>query len=499
MTSSWLLLRIVELAITYLVHSTLFLGAIGILLVAVARSRRNKSSAGNPACNPLVEERLWKLGATLPLLSVPLSIFAGLSCELSSEVIRHQYQSASAVRLDDSSSAKKSATNIQGNVATPRKRSFNSAIAPANNGSTVHDRPFPIPQQDNLAAETVPISKGPLDHSIELNPSSADLAEHDQQTSLEVMTSYTSAKWLGLAFVCWTIVSICRLTARALLVHRFLRRCDRANSDLQNILHRLTNNAHLIRLLRGPAGATSRPFACGIWRWTIVLPNGIEEQLPPAEIRALLAHEVAHLVRRDPLWLFVGELLCTILAVQPLNFIARRRWLQAAELLCDDWAVQQNVSATSLATCLTRIAELRMDHRNKTWGLAAMGRSGLLTRRIEWLLRDDRQTESTSMRHPCRTAVVACIATLLIAAFGPRFVIPAAAESVLEVAANPDQLAIVKDLSIALDELQSTESLIARDSDPQVAHIAKRLRARIQSIHHRLDALDAVNPQSSSR
>jgi beta-lactamase regulating signal transducer with metallopeptidase domain len=67
------------------------------------------------------------------------------------------------------------------------------------------------------------------------------------------------------------------------------------------------------------------PVAYGIFVWTIILPEKIEQRLNKEELKSLLAHEVAHLVRGDVWWLWIGRVLCSCLAFQPLNLLARRR------------------------------------------------------------------------------------------------------------------------------------------------------------------------------
>ena len=241
-----------------------------------------------------------------------------------------------------------------------------------------------------------------------------------------------------------------------------------------------------------PNGTITEPFACGLFRWTIVLPAGIEQQLSSAEMKALLAHEVAHLVRRDPWWLWLGEVLCTCLAFQPLNFLARWHWQQAAELLCDDWAVERKVSASSLASCLTRIAEWRLDRRAALMGLTAVGHSGSLTHRIEWLLRTGRATEPKRPRGRMLATLLTFSAGLLVGTYGPRlsFVLPAEAGDELEAVAvlNESDLwnDIDRDLVETLSELARLDLPLSNAPDPAVASLANSLRERAAALSEQL-------------
>ena len=129
------------------------------------------------------------------------------------------------------------------------------------------------------------------------------------------------------------------------------------------------------------------PGACGWLRWQIVLPSRASEDLSPPELRALLAHELAHLVRGDQWWLLLGRLLVVCFGWQPLNRIALREWQRASEYLCDAWAVQRDVERISLARCLTTVAEWRLVGMATIAGLGS-GNPSNLTQRVERLIND---------------------------------------------------------------------------------------------------------------
>src|ERR1700759_1347609 len=82
MTSSSLLQSVIELALIYLVQSTLLLGGVACVLLVVNWYQRNRSTAAGRPISPVIEERLWKLAAVLPFLTVPLTVFAGWSCAI---------------------------------------------------------------------------------------------------------------------------------------------------------------------------------------------------------------------------------------------------------------------------------------------------------------------------------------------------------------------------------------------------------------------------------
>ena len=74
----------------------------------------------------------------------------------------------------------------------------------------------------------------------------------------------------------------------------------------------------------------------------------------------MLAHEIAHLVRRDPAWLLAAATLESLFFFQPLTRMARMKWQEHAEYLCDELAARQQGSGLPLARALARVAEWRV-------------------------------------------------------------------------------------------------------------------------------------------
>ena len=129
------------------------------------------------------------------------------------------------------------------------------------------------------------------------------------------------------------------------------------DGDAPLVLADLAHRAGVRRPVRLTTSAVLRsPVALDGWRRAEVCVPGAALALPPAELRALLAHEVAHLARRDPAWLGVFALTESLLWMQPLNRLARRGQQEAAEALCDGWAATQS-APTAMAACLLQVAE----------------------------------------------------------------------------------------------------------------------------------------------
>jgi len=123
------------------------------------------------------------------------------------------------------------------------------------------------------------------------------------------------------------------------------------------MLARLTAGSSLGRRIRlSSSTRVDVPIAVGVLRPEIVVPERALYELEPAELESLLAHELAHLVRRDPAWRLLAGCFHRILFVQPLNRIATLQLESASEVLCDDWAVERTERPLALARCLTEVA-----------------------------------------------------------------------------------------------------------------------------------------------
>ena len=119
----------------------------------------------------------------------------------------------------------------------------------------------------------------------------------------------------------------------------------------------------------------------------ICLPVRALRELPNDELRALLAHEAAHVVRRDAAWLMIAAAVRALGWWQPLNLVAAARLRLAMELCCDERAAAEPPQRAALARCLIKVAEWNL--RDDGAVLATMAsRGSALRRRLESLLDD---------------------------------------------------------------------------------------------------------------
>jgi beta-lactamase regulating signal transducer with metallopeptidase domain len=89
----------------------------------------------------------------------------------------------------------------------------------------------------------------------------------------------------------------------------------------------------------GQSNAVPAPVLIGFLRPTIIVPT---MPIAAQELRMMLAHELAHLKRRDLLWAWLPAFCHVVFFFHPLLWLTRREWLLAQEMACDELALRHS-------------------------------------------------------------------------------------------------------------------------------------------------------------
>ncbi len=166
-----------------------------------------------------------------------------------------------------------------------------------------------------------------------------------------------------------------------------------------------------IRILE--SGGLKGPIVFGLLKPTIVLPEGFEGEFKPEQRQAMLAHELAHLAGRDPLWHSLADAAGAVLWWNPFVWWARQRLRVASEQCADEASAVVPGGPQALAESLVLLGG-RLSRVESVAGLGIGGgfRSNL-GRRVERLLGDQRVTwKPVSARGRLWAAFVAGAAVL---------------------------------------------------------------------------------------
>ncbi|HET9775922.1 MAG TPA: M56 family metallopeptidase, partial [Gemmatimonadaceae bacterium] len=286
--------------LTYAIHSTVLLAIVWLL----ARTRR---------LSPGASELLWK--------SAMIGAIVTTSLQLSLDV-----RPAGTVVLREAGSGRREA------------------------GSDVRTTPA-VASQPNISQLPLPPSRIP--HPAVLMGTSSQTAPDRPGDAIAITTSSAAVfTWALVAM----ILGLTYVARRLILVGRLGDRRDVSDGPMFELLIELAGDAGVPTIPRlTSTSRISSPVALGIDE--ICVPGTALTDLDLDQQRSLLAHELAHLTRRDPVWLVVGSLIERVLWIQPMNRIANREIATSAEFLCDDWAVRRTGSGLPLARCLAQVAE----------------------------------------------------------------------------------------------------------------------------------------------
>lgn len=304
------------------------------------------------------------------------------------------------------------------------------------------------------------------------------------------------------------VLGLARFVMRWKAYYRLMMSCQPASRRAIRLVQRLRNKCQRpVRVRVLVNSRVTQPFATGLLYWKIVLPPDLANELEDEELYALLAHEFGHLQRGDIIWQWIGEFVCSGLAIQPLNFVARRGWQSASEFLADQWSCEQGrASPLSLAKCLTLVAE-RTSFRSEVTQLSsafAQNSGNELINRVDQLLR----VSPSGVRPPSsgwKTRIVTVVAYVVIGivvSFAPNCLpnIAKAAEvestriashyatqwSEVELDLNGLQIELVQLIELLHTQQRSPAVLkIVRDLEIQNATLTERAAAISREINKR--------------
>jgi len=241
-------------------------------------------------------------------------------------------------------------------------------------------------------------------------------------------------------------------------------------------LRRVSGTRLGVRLSRAP-GLTA-PITRGLFRPEIVLPPRAERDLLDDELSAMLAHELAHARRRDPLLLALCRAVEVLFVLHPLVRFARARLAEEIEIVCDDSAARWTGDPASLASCLAEVATWIVAGSPEARAVAMAGGRSRLERRVFHLL--DKRDRA---RAPGSRSILVPFAFALAASVLP---LPGVAMGTAK-AAEPNPVAEWIEMKLTLAELEEQYASLA--AEPGLARAPRALRDRVAAIGNRLSLL----------
>lgn len=368
-------------------------------------------------------------------------------------------------------------------------------------------------------ASTVAVSSQPP------TPTTLPAVQEISAAPLTPLAAIVPSEWSRAALLAWSLAGLVCALGLTLGMRRLrsdlLGRTELREGPVHDELAHLALRAGLRRRVRlYVAPRLAAPLSMGWLRPAVCVPPRALAELADDERRAMLAHEVAHLARRDPVWHLALSLCETACFFQPLNRLARRELGATFELSADAWAARATGERLALASCLARIAgwvvggPCASEHR--AWSAALT--EGLDPRRLRSRLgqRIERLLDEGSLAEPPRrpglelAVALGSIATLALfapgaaaarsassarphpapAALPAPVVPPTPAPSPDPIASSPTLRAATAALERLDDEMANLEiELEVLREELGSSHLSPRLQTLLSEVEQRLVSL----------
>jgi len=234
-----------------------------------------------------------------------------------------------------------------------------------------------------------------------------------------VPTLVTTPDWSRLAFMTWAAgaaISLSTLLFGALWLTWLGSRATPAGNRWQAAEQLVRSQLGIPRAVR--VLVTNHPAL--LVTWGAIAPVILLPRDAPGwsddRIRLVLAHEMAHLVRRDWMIQLFAEMARAINWFNPLFWLACARLRRESEYACDDIVLDLGIGGTSYASHLIDLARTFSVH-GRTWLPApSIARPSTLERRVRAMLNPQLNRRPVSMLRRAALAIALLALALPIAA-----------------------------------------------------------------------------------
>ncbi|HUY95202.1 MAG TPA: M56 family metallopeptidase [Terracidiphilus sp.] len=107
--------------------------------------------------------------------------------------------------------------------------------------------------------------------------------------------------------------------------------------------------------------APMEPGIFGIFRPVLLLPEGILERLSAGQLRAIVAHEMCHVRRRDNLTFFVHQMSVALFWFHPAVWWIGKRLIEERERACDEAVVLESGAAETYAEGILNVCRFYLE------------------------------------------------------------------------------------------------------------------------------------------
>lgn len=280
---------------------------------------------------------------------------------------------------------------------------------------------IPIPEINATTAESF-VDLAAIDDAtsgaiVEAELADAGMSVDSGDNDSKIASSFIESGKAGL-IILWLLGSLCVLVWSLVRITRFNRLLDiasvKATPEVQNLASRI---ARRLALKSTPTiYTTSAQISPMVWwiggRVRILIPTALPDALDTEQLRWILAHELAHVKRKDHCVRWLEWLACVIFWWNPVTWWARRNLRINEEICCDALVLSAlKPDPHSYATSLMTVVEFLASPVIRPPAVASeMNGGGFLERRFKMIINNKpvRRTQRW-----LRASILACTVGIL--------------------------------------------------------------------------------------
>lgn len=184
---------------------------------------------------------------------------------------------------------------------------------------------------------------------------------------------------LSLVLLVWVAGSLWR-------IYNTFRTVFRTRQLIGEKLEKLTSLSSFIGINVFASATVSSPLVIGLINPKVILPRSIVDQLPEQQLKAILLHEHAHILRKDNWFALFQELLAILFWWSPVIRVLNKQIHVEREIACDLRAVAKLNSSKQYAQSLLDCAKLMVNEQRNVLAMGLFSKKKELNQRVGAIL-----------------------------------------------------------------------------------------------------------------
>mgnify|MGYP000601080687 CR=1 FL=1 len=188
----------------------------------------------------------------------------------------------------------------------------------------------------------------------------------EQNETYGSITNYISenSQYIVLAWLLGFVLFLFHLLFGLYQLRRLKKQLKPLSNYWQDRLERLSNKLNYSgKIVLGESRSIQSPITFGLIKPVILFPVGMVNQLSILEVEAIMAHELAHIIRKDYLINFLQTLLEGIYYFNPGVWIISSIIRNQREHCCDDMAIELTGNSVHYLKALVAIEESKSENK----------------------------------------------------------------------------------------------------------------------------------------